>query len=151
VKPQDLISLAGPAIAGLIAVGTTPRSGFLNYDAWSNTVEKATAVAAELGADAQLDLLNAILGLTFAKEGAGPFLEKVKVLMGSLGAPVEPDTSTPPNDLSSLTMMAPLGKQNGQKPSPSKSHEPSRSAFTVDIPPRNVMRGATLPDSLTRG
>jgi hypothetical protein len=75
---DDLMALAGEAVAPVIAAGTGAPG-----DA------DAEAAAGRLSIDEQADLLSAIFRLTFP-QGVGPFVEKLGALAGSAASPAVP-------------------------------------------------------------
>jgi hypothetical protein len=74
LSPEALAALAPEAIAAIIAVGT----GAVNDP-------EAEAAAATLGAEAQLELLDAIIRETMPG-GVGPFVEKLTGMFNANGA-----------------------------------------------------------------
>ena len=73
VEQDDLFSLAGEAIAPIIAAGTGAPGN-----------PEAEAIAGKLSVDEQSDLIAAIFRQTFP-QGVGPFVERLSGLAESLG------------------------------------------------------------------
>lgn len=85
VAVDDLVAIVPDAIAAIIAAGCGCPGD-----------PKAEAIAASLSADAQADLLKAILELTMPK-GARPFFDKLTATFRSLDVSVRTaDTQSPP-------------------------------------------------------
>lgn len=88
LEAEDLIKIAPEALAAIIAVGT------------GSMKPEDEAVAAKLGAESQLALLEAIVKETMPG-GVGPFVEKLSALFQDLG-------------------VESISTQDGTSPSPSK-------------------------------
>lgn len=88
VTQADLIKTAPGAVAAIIASGCGQPGN-----------AKAEAIAAKLGLEAQLDLVNAILKLTFPN-GVGPFVAKMEALGLLVQAPVPSSTSSAESSMS---------------------------------------------------
>ena len=78
VEVDDLFTLAGSAVAPIIAAGTGMPAN-----------EEAEAMAATLSVHEQSDLLAAIMRQTFP-QGVGPFVERLAGLAESLGGAQSP-------------------------------------------------------------
>jgi hypothetical protein len=74
LKPEDLQALGPAAVAAIIATGCGDIAD-----------EEAEASAARLGAEDQLNLLEAVIGETMPS-GPGPFVQRLTKMFGGLSA-----------------------------------------------------------------